>query len=230
MRKYYMAGLFIFCICNTYAQVDPVGTFNRHVAANWKGQYVRISQYRVKGSFYFLGEAFLGTITYKSGKKLSDVPVLYDLYNQKVGSEAKDGLFEADEPVESFSILLPEKFGSQKLLFKNGSAFNGESSNNYFNVLAEGDKASLLKVYKTKLSPDPTNTLDRESKVFEQYFEYSLYTNRKQLHKIKLKEKDIATALNDDLRVSEYVKRNNLDLSKEADVVQLINKYNNNFQ
>jgi hypothetical protein len=229
MRKYFFAGLLFFCFKETHAQADPVGAFNRHIASNWKGDYIRVSQYHVKGTLYFLGEAFPGSITFRSGKTVDNTKVLYDLYNQKAGIEMNEGLFEADEPVRSFSISLPEKFGNGKLLFKSSAEFGNEDMKAFFNVLADGEKASLLKLYKIKLSPDPTNTMDRDAKVFEQYYEYYLYS-KKDLQKIKLKEKDILRALGGDQRLSDFIAKSNLDLSKEADVIQLITNYNLNFQ
>lgn len=230
MKKYYFTVLVAFYSYVVFAQVDPVANFNRHIAANWSGQYVRVSQYQVRGSLYFLGEFFPGMIVYKNGKKISDAKIAFDVYNQKVGIESNGGVFEADELVDSFLISLPEKFGGQKLLFKNSTGFGQEKLNVFFNVLADGEKASFLKLYKSKLSPDPTNTMDPQRKVFEQYYEYYIYIMGKGLQKIKLKEKDVIKALGDEQRFSEYIAGKNLDLSTELGLSQFITQYNSNFQ
>lgn len=69
------------------AQPDPVGNFNKHVIEKWTHDYVRVSQYRVKGSPFLLGESFNGDITMKTGVVTVDKKLLYDIYDQKVGME-----------------------------------------------------------------------------------------------------------------------------------------------
>ena len=50
-----------------------------------------------------------------------------------------------------------------------------------------------------------------------------------ELRKVKLKEKDILKSMGDDKQVAEYLSKKKLDLSKEYNVISLVNKYNNNF-
>jgi len=51
------------------AQTDAIGDFNKHVIEKWTEDYIRVSQYRVKGSPYLLGESFDGELTMKTGQK-----------------------------------------------------------------------------------------------------------------------------------------------------------------
>ncbi len=211
-----------------YAQVDPVGHFNRHVFENWKGQAIRIGPFSVKGSPYLLGESFPGSLTYKNGKTLTITKILYDLYHQKAGVELESQIYETNEPVETFSISLNEKFGGQQLLFKNSYVFGKPSLNCYFNVLQDGEKVALLKMYKSKLVADPTNTMDTKMKVFEQYYEYFIYNKKEQsLNSIKLRKKDIIKELADEQFLSKYEGKNALDFTKEFDVVTAFEAYNN---
>jgi len=217
----------ILIATRSFAQVDPVGQFNKHIVENWKGEYIRIGQYRVKGTPYLFGESFPGTLTYKGGIK-SDTKILYDLYNQKAGADVKNSILESDLLLEEFSISLPAKFGGNTLLFKNTELFGNSSLKNYFNVLEDGSKVSLLKIFKIKLVSDPSNMMDKEVKIFEQYYEYYLYNKTiKGLSKIKLKEKDIAKQLGDQEFVKGFVSKGDLDVSKEVDVIKLIQGYNN---
>lgn len=225
MKKWLLIGVMFFSAQSLLAQVDPVGNFNRHVFEKWAGEYVRISQYRVKGTPYFLGESFPGSITYKGGKTVDNINVLYDLYSQKAGLDVQNKIYEADEAVEGFVIQLPEKFGGSKLTFENSSNFSANVPKMYMQVLADGSAAVLFKAYKIKLSPDPTNTMDNNSKVFEQYYEYYVYNkNTKSLQKIKLKEKDVLNALGDD-QFKKYVAQNNLNLTTEADIAKAIAQF-----
>jgi hypothetical protein len=70
----------------------------------------------------------------------------------------------------------------------------------------------------------------KERKVFDQYSEYYIYSKAsKELSKVKLKEKDIMKILGNGEQVKNYLSKNEVDFSKEEEVISLINKYNNNF-
>ena len=228
MKKTCFLFIAIFLFGNVaIAQVDPVGQFNRHVVENWKDEYLRIGQYKVRGTPYLFGESFPGTLTFKGGVK-NNTKILYDLYNQKAGADVNNSILESDLAIDEFSISLPAKFGGNTLLFKSTDAYGNTSLKNYFNVLEDGAKASLLKIFKIKLVSDPSNMMDKEQKIFEQYYEYYLYNKTtKELNKIKLKEKDFAKQLGDDFFVKNFIGKGNLDVSKEVDAIKLVQAYNN---
>lgn len=227
-----LAILILFLTSNTsLAQIDPVGSYNRHIASNWKGEFIRIGPFRVKGSPYLLGEAFQGNIAYNNGKSYTNTNILYDIYDQRAGVEINNFMVEGEGLVDSFSINLPEKYGGNKLLFKSGSLFENPSIKYYFNVVSDGEKISFLKVYRNKLIPDPFNNLDKELRVFQQYFEYYLFNKKtKTLSNIKLRKKDIAKALADDQFMKNYLSIKEVDFTKELEIIELIDNYNNNKQ
>lgn len=217
---------FVFSLTG-FSQTNTVGEFNKFIAQNWAGDYLRIGQYKVRGTPYLFGESFPGTLTFKGGIK-NNTKILYDLYNQKAGADVKNSILESDLPLEEFSISLPAKFGGNTLLFKNTDAYGNSSLKSYFNVLEDGAKVSLLKLFKIKLVSDPSNMMDKEQKIFEQYYEYYLYNKTtKGLNKIKLKEKDFAKQLGDEFFVKSLIEKQNLDVSHEIDAIKLIYAYNN---
>jgi hypothetical protein len=227
MRKQFIFLSFILIANLAFGQTNTVGEFNKWIAQNWSGEYLRIGQYKVKGSPYLLGESFPGTLTYKGGTK-SDTKILYDLYNQRAGADVKNSILQSDLPLDEFSISLPAKFGGNTLLFKSTGLYGNNSLKNYFNVLEEGSKASFFKIFKIRLAGDPSNMMDKEQKIFEQYYEYYLYNNStKELSKIKLKEKDIVKQLGDEEFVKSFIAKGSLDVSNEIDVIKLIQGYNN---
>lgn len=227
MKSIFFAFVALVFSLTGFSQTNTVGEFNRFIAQNWTGDYIRIGQYKVKGTPYLLGESFPGTLTYKGGAK-SDTKILYDLYNQRAGADVRNSILDSEQPVEEFSISLPAKFGGNTLLFKSTESYGNGSLKNFFNVLVEGSKTSFLKVFKIKLIADPSNMMDKEQKVFEQYYEYYLYNNStRELSKIKLKEKDIAKQLGDEEFVKTFISKGNLDVSNEMDVIKLIQGYNN---
>ena len=225
-NRYIFLGLVLMANIS-FSQINTVGEFNKFIVQNWQGDYIRIGQWKVKGTPYLLGESFPGTLTYKGGVK-SDTKILYDLYNQKVGADVKNSILESDQVLEEFIITLPEKFGGNTLLFRNTDSYGTNTLKNYFNILEDGAKFSFLKLFRIKLISDPSNMMDKEQKVFEQYYEYYLYNKiSKDLPKIKLKEKDIAKQLGDEEFVKSFITKGDLDVSQEADVIKLIQGYNN---
>jgi hypothetical protein len=179
-----------------HAQPDAIGDFNKHVIEKWTEDYIRVSQYRVKGSPYLLGESFDGQIIMRTGIKTSNQKILYDIMDQRVGTEMDRKLIEPDGEVVSFYIQLPDKFGSEKLEFLNASTLSKSSLKGFLNVISSGPKISFLRQYKSRLVPDPMNMYSKDIRIFEQYYEYYLYNHVTQsLEKIKLKEKDVRQAL-----------------------------------
>mgnify|MGYP003575535460 FL=1 len=231
MKKLLLLSALSLPMLQLFAQSDAVGDFNRHVLANWNGNYHRISQYRVQGTPYLFGQSFAGTIDYKGGKTIKGINVLYDLYTQAAGIDMKNNeIFEAEQGVEKFTIDLTDKYGGKKLVFVNADQFGGDYKG-YYNLLADGDKVALLKAFKLKLLPDQTNQMAKDIRVAEQYSEYFLYDKAtRQLHKVKLKEKDLLKELNNNSLAKDFIKARNLDVSKEDDSIAFITSYNKNFK
>ena len=218
--------LLIFPALVTQAQIDPISAYNRHVIENWQSDYLRIGQYRVKGSPYLLGEPFLGDIAYASGTKINGMKILYDIHAQQAGVETEGKMLNSKEEVNEFTINLSEKFGSGKLVFKNSAAYGQPKLKIFLNVLEEGEKVALLKAYRTKLVSDPGDLYAKDLKIFEQYYEYYLYdVASKKLMKVKLRDRDILGAL-DEQKAQGIISAASLNLLLESDVIKLINKYN----
>jgi hypothetical protein len=229
-RNFFIIIASLLFFNQSIAQLNAVGIYNDQVVQNWSGEYIRIGPYQVKGSPFLLGQSFPGSITYKGGKVLSDTKVLYDLYHQKAGVDQNNQIFEAADPIEEFTLLLPAKYGGDKLVFKSGYLYGDFKGGTYYNVLADGEKAALLKLFKNKLLPDPANAMAKDKRVFEQYHEYYLYNKiTKELHKIKLKEKDVLKALDNEAPVKDHLSKHPVDFSKEDEVINFINQYNNNY-
>lgn len=192
---------FIFFLClvsanSIQAQTDAIGDFNKHVIEKWTEDYIRVSQYRVKGSPYMLGESFDGQLTMKTGLKTINQKVLYNLMEQKVGTEMDKQMIAPDGDVVSFFIQLPEKFGGEKLDFVATSTLGDNNVKGFLNVIADGPKLAFLRHYKSKLVPDPTNMYSKDIRIFEQYNEYYIFIRKtSELIKVRLREKDIVAAL-----------------------------------
>jgi hypothetical protein len=204
------------------AQPDPIGNFNKHVIEKWTHDYIRVSQYRVKGSPYLLGESFNGDITMKSGVVTVDKQILYDIYDQKVGFDLDKKFVAPDGEVSSFFIQLSENFGGEKLSFINAANLPKVNLKGYLNVIADGSKFAFLRQYRIRMVADPAEMYSKDIKLFEQYYDYYIYNRATaEMNKIKLKDKDVLEALGNPTVSSTFDLRTALGV-KQA--VEAINK------
>jgi len=178
------------------AQPDPIGNFNKHVIEKWTHEYIRVSQYRVKGSPYLLGDSFSGDITMKTGVVTVDKKILYDIYDQKVGVDLDKKFVSPDGDVSGFFIQLSENFGGEKLNFINAANLPKVNLKGYLNVITDGSNFAFLRQYRIRLVADPADMYSKDIKLFEQYYDYYIYNRvTAELNKIKLKDKDVLEAL-----------------------------------
>ena len=227
MKKYYLIIFCAFTFMQTSAQQipDPLAAYNKNLAERWSGEYMQISQYKVKGSPYFLGKAYPGILKFADGTKTNGVRILYDLYNEKAGIESDSGFIELDNEIREYSILLPQEYGGKNLVFRNATAFGDPKKKGFYNVLGESRRYRFLKEYKLKLVPDPVNSLAKDYRMFEQYFEYYLFdSTTRNMKKVKLNKKNISSFFDDKEAVENAIKNNNIDLSSEDGVVLLLTK------
>ena len=204
-------------LSNLFAQPDPIGNFNKHVVEKWTHDYIRVSQYRVKGSPYLLGESFNGDISMKSGVVTVDKKILYDIYDQKVGMDLDKKFVAPDGEVSGFFIQLSENFGGEKLSFINASNLPKVNLKGYLNVIADGSKFAFLRQYRIRLVADPAEMYSKDIKLFEQYYDYYIYNRATaELNKIKLKDKDVLEALGNPNSSAKY------DLHTAMGVRQLV--------
>jgi len=203
------------------AQPDPIGNFNKHVIEKWTHEYIRVSQYRVKGSPYLLGESFNGDITMKTGVVTVDKKILYDIYDQKVGVDLDKKFVSPDGEVSGFFIQLSENFGGEKLNFINAANLPKVNLKGYLNVITDGSKFAFLRQYRIRLVADPAEMYSKEIKLFEQYYDYYIYNRATaELNKIKLKDKDVLEALGNPISSAKY------DLHTVLGVKQLVETIN----
>ncbi len=219
--KQFFTFIAVLGILMVNAQPDPIGNFNKHVIEKWTHEYIRVSQYRVKGSPYLLGESFNGDITMKTGVVTVDKKILYDIYDQKVGVDLDKKFVSPDGEVSGFFIQLSENFGGEKLNFINAANLPKVSLKGYLNVIADGSKFAFLRQYRIRLVADPADMYSKDIKLFEQYYDYYIYNRATaELNKIKLKDKDVLEALGNSNSSAKY------DLYTVLGVKQLVETIN----
>ncbi len=229
MKRLYFSLLSLAIFATSFGQGDAIGTFNRFVVHNWAGQYVRIGSFKVKGSPFLLGESFPGKIRLMGSNVSQPAKVLYNLYEQKAGPGTEDQILVTDKLVEEFTIELPEKYGGVPLTFKHCGMYAKPKLNCYFNVLTEGPSIAFLKVYRIRVVADPSNMMDKELKVFEQYYEYFLINKKGtgEVEQVKLKKKDFENELSSLDGAPAIFKSNQFEFSTEDDFIKLVKALNN---
>jgi hypothetical protein len=194
--KLFLNVVFSFFSIMAIAQPDPIGGFNKHVIEKWSHEYIRVSQYRVKGSPYLLGEPFDGSIEMKSGIKTEGKKILYNVFEQKVGVEMEKELVAPDGEVKAFQIQLPDKFGGEKMNFINADNLAKSPVKGYLNVFMDGPNAALYRQYRNRLVADPSEMYSKEIRMFEQYYDYFLHNKKSGvIEKVRLREKDFVSVL-----------------------------------
>ncbi len=181
---------------NAFAQLDPIGQYNRYLTESWAGEYYRVGQYKVKGNPMFLGQAFLGTVKTKTVVDSKMQNLLYDLQLQLVGPGVNGKIYETTDRVTAFELYRPHPYGGDTLRFVDGADYGLTKESQYLNLLCDAPGIQLLRAYKIKVVPDPTNLMDKDLRVFEIYFDtYLFLKTSKELVKVKNSKKDYSKAL-----------------------------------
>lgn len=227
MKSFFLITLFIITTDVLTAQVipDPLTTYNKYLVERWSGEYMQISQYKVKGSPYFLGKAFPGILKFKDGSTKNNVRIIYDIYNEKAGIEQDSVFMELDKEISEYSIMLSDEYGGKTLVFRNAAEFGDPKKKGFYNVIGESGRYVFVREYKLRLIPDPVNSMARDFKMFEPYYEHNLYDSvTHDMKKVKLNKKSISSFFKDQAAVDAAIKADNLDLTSEYGVVLLMRK------
>lgn len=229
MKKFIFSIFLQVFVFHSFGQLDAIGTFNRYVIETWSGQYVRIGNYKVKGSPFLFGESFPGKVRLMGSNVSQPAKVLYNLYEQKAGPGTNGEILLTDKLVEEFTLELPEKYGGVPLTFKHCGMYAKPKLKCYFNVLAEGPSVAFLKAYRIRVVADPANMMDKELKVFEQYYEYFLINKKGtgEVEQVKLKKKDFENELSSLEGAPAIFKSNQFEYATEGDFIKLVIALNN---
>ena len=214
--KFWLSIFLVLSYAASHAQ-DPLIEFNRLTISNWNSGYLQVGPYRVKGTPFLFGKSLPGEITFHGGGKQTGKNIFYDIYQQKAGPDVNNNLFEANQPVEKFTVQLPAEYGGQMLEFRATDGYGKSPMKGFAAVLAEGETGTLLKYYKAILMADPVNQMDKQARAFNQVAEYYFFNKSTgEAKKIKLREKDILKELKGVDGVSSFIQSHNFDLSTET--------------
>lgn len=166
------------------------------------------------------------TVHLANGEKLKNVKVKYDLIDDiLIFTDSKDQLFYFKQKVSEF-WLHPE--GGADLYFKAGfPAFDGQTSDNFYEVLANGT-TPLLKSRKKTVQETQVYGSTTTQRLLHDVEALVIYKDGKLL-KIRRNEKSVLDALNEDrAKAKELIGQNKYNLRKEEDLIAFFRAYNAN--
>ena len=180
----------------------------------------------VHGTPFFNKDWDQGHVLLQSGKKTKQMPLKYKIYsNELLFKRQGKKLAVVPRTMKGFTLM----HDGQKLLFKNGfhSSKYKINPNRLLQVIYDG-KVKVLKKYRVQFMrgqrPDPMS--GNITSNFIKHDDYYLVDHNGRFHKIKLKRKDILSALgNHQTALTKYAKSNNLNFGDKNDLEKILSHY-----
>ncbi len=153
---------------------------------------------------------------YSKGKTLNVDNINYDIYNNQ---------FSEFRSIDSLFIFENKLIDSARI---NGRCLKPDTSKKFKEVLLEGEKISLYKVYKTEIVEGMFNPIDgsKQPSRFKVTDDYLISKNGI-IKSFSLSKKEISEVVKDQKsQIEKYIDENNLSYKKEADVIRIFKYYN----
>lgn len=234
-HKFSLTVLFLsFLVCGSFAQVgtnttSDQGDSNQEAGmADLQLRPIRLPALQEVGGSPFLSNEYkLGTVQVTNEKKVSNVPVKFNIFSNAVMVQ-KDG---EELKLESFELVWyeePGKDGSIKHInFRQGyPEIDNHTGATIYQALAFGPKIHLLKFLSQKVEDAPTlgDYSRREIVTTQQLY---IYIPGGEIKKIKAGKQSVVDALPGmSAKIEETIKTGNLNLKNESDIVTLVNALN----
>lgn len=153
---------------------------------------------------------------YSKGRTLKLENINYDIYNNQ---------FSEFRSIDTLFIFENKLIDSARI---NGRCLKPDTSKKFKEVLLEGEKINLYKVYKTEIVEGMFNPIDgsKQPSRFKITDDYLILKN--DISKsFSLSKKEISEAVKDhSSEIEKYIDENNLSYKKEADVIRIFKYYN----
>jgi len=204
------------------------------------GVPARLSGYDgVEGSPYLFDDWARADVSTTNGGLKENIAYKFNIYENEfeVINEAGNKIFLDKDYVEYMllerpSIIIANSEGGllTKLLFKKGfDEISGVEPDDFVNVIAEGDKYSMVRTFGTELVTPPKNSYapsPGKMFVFEEKFYVLSSSNEPESVRGRTKSIIKALAEKDQSTAKKIVKENNLNLSREDHLVIFFQKLN----
>ena len=165
-----------------------------------------------------------GNITLEDGKYYTGYKLKYDIYGQTILFLSGTKSLEVDGDIKEFTLVSVE---GKIMRFINGRSLSRKNEILYYQVLADEESGSLLKVYKKVVVSSINQIIDVQgTKSLETKIEYFYYNKiSKKLLPIKKEKADIENVLKIDNENSEKLKLINYDFTVEDKFVSFFKNF-----
>ena len=190
---------------------------------------VDADRYRgIDGSPYFFKEWVTGSVLRSDGKTVDDVRLNYNGHAHEIEVQARGNVYVLEkrwhlrvDVLRSENPAVAEEIPVEQLIFLRG--VHRDLADRYATILFIGDQLTLIKDFDVGQVDKEFNTVSEKIQVqrFKTQTEYYLKKGGS-LVKLRLVKKKILEAFGDDARVAEFMAKQKLNLSNEADLVSLV--------
>lgn len=179
----------------------------------------------VVGTPYLFDQWENGNIFLVGGDTVSDIPIKYDLYSEQLlyrKSASLDSFIVNKVVIKKFEIRDP-KTGVELTFVK-----TGENNDEFMELLYNGSSKLFLDHQKPFIKADYKGPYSKGIK-YDEYknaTQYYLLKKNSEFLKIRLNKSSILKSLSDKKKkIEEFIKKNDLDLNRELDVIRVLTYY-----
>lgn len=171
------------------AYFDAAQAYNKLLVERGNGSYMRVDQYKVVGTPFFLGEKHKGHL-FAKGETAHNILLSYNTYNQELSfyssGNPDNALVKTPQLVDSFVLKQNlSKEIDEDIVFINGRFIGGDEKS-FYRLMHKGAQYSLYKKYKTTLGIVSTNYVQSDLRQFDLASEYYYYSpGMQELKKLK---------------------------------------------
>ena len=179
------------------------------------------------GTPYLFDEFKMGSIYFNDDEIISSVALKYNAYNDVF--LAKPSLSSPDSEAQGVSKKNNLKIRLENQFFLALPNTENSYELQYYEVLSNGKKAILLKktdkIYKERVAATTSLTRDIPA-AFKDKISYYLVDSKGDFHEISTSKKKLLALFGDKKKqMTECVKKNNLNVKKEEDLIRLFRFY-----
>jgi hypothetical protein len=233
-HKFSLTVLFLsFLVCGSFAQVgtnttSDQGDSNQEAGmADLQLRPIRLPALQEVGGSPFLSNEYkLGTVQVSNEKKVSNVPVKFNIFSNAVMVQ-KDG---EELKLEKFELVSYDETGNdgsaKHFNFKQGyPEIDNHTGATVYQALAFGPKIHLLKFLSQKVEAPTLGDYSRREIVTSQ--QLYIYIPGGEIKKIKAGKQSVVDALPGmSAKIEEIIKAGNLSLKNESDLTTLVKALN----
>jgi hypothetical protein len=188
--------------------------------------YRETSLSEVEGHPFLIEEWSRGLVKFKDGSYVKDIPVQFDIHNNKLYFKRNEQRFEFIQPIQEFVLTVAKNGDSVRKLYRNGfPSTDRNTEETFYEVLTDG-KFQLLHYHSKVVDEVKLYNGPEKKKFVPKDMLFALVPGQK-IVKLKKDKESIIQALPDYAPViNKIVAEKKLKLKKEEDIATLFSLLN----